>query len=612
VTVSQFGAAQAAVSYTVSLRPAGAHAFTVVTRIRRPDPRGQVVSLPAWIPGSYLVRDYARHVLSLEAECGGERVAVRKVDKSTWRAAPVAGELILRAEIYANDASVRGAQVELQQAFFNGCCLLFRVHGQEQEQCVLSVDPGDHAGARQWRLATAMPRLSGAPWDFGAFAAADYDELIDHPVLMGDLLVGEFIAGGIPHAVVLAGRHDADAVRLTQDLARLCGWQQRFFGGAAGLDRYLFLVRLTGEGFGGMEHRASTALVCHRDHLPRGADPGDRYREFLGVASHEYFHLWNIKRIRPAEFVPYRLDRENYTRQLWIFEGITSYYDDLALCRSGLVTVPQYLERLGRLLTAVYRAGGRRRQTLEDASFDAWIKFYRPDENAPNAHVSYYNKGAMVALALDLDIRQKTAGRTSLDTVMRVLWEHHGTESGRPLAEGAFEELVDEVTGLSFAEFFHEYVRSTVDPPVGVLLAQFGIRLHQRAAESGADRGGAPGHREQRPRPWLGIATRAVQGRLRITHVVEGGPAWIAGLAADDELVALDGLRLDAESYEPLLDRREPAAELRLQVFRRDELLEFPVRAAAPPRDTCYLTLDDAASAEVRARRDRWLGDHIV
>ena len=395
--------ADTAVTYSVTPRDPHAHLFDVCIQVRAPDPAGQVVSMPSWIPGSYLIRDFARHVVSIAAESAGVNVALKKLDKATWQAAVVSGELIIRAQIYANDTSVRGAYLDAEGGFLNASCLLPRVHGHDHERCVISIVPGDHEATVGWRLATSLKRLTGADFDYGAFEASGYDDLIDHPALMGPLTFTPFDAAGVEHVVALAGHHDADLDRLGRDLQALCAWHINFFGPPAPTKKYLFLVRLNGEGFGGLEHRASTALVCNRDDLPRHgeANPSAEYRRFLGLASHEYFHLWNIKRIRPAEFSPYRLDRESYTRQLWIFEGITSYYDDLALLRSDRITVVSYLELLGRLLTSVYRTGGRRRQTLEEASFDAWIKFYKPDENTSNSQISYYTKGAMVALALD-------------------------------------------------------------------------------------------------------------------------------------------------------------------------------------------------------------------
>lgn len=601
---------EAGIVYHIRPLDTGARLFEVSCRVRQPDPAGQTFSMPAWIPGSYMIRDFARHVVTLSADCGGAPVPLRKLDKTSWRAASVEGELRLRAEVYASDPSVRGASLDDRGGFFNGCCVFLRAHGQEAERCVLHISPGDAPEQAEWRVATALDRLTGTSYDFGAFQADGYEELIDHPVLMGNLAIAEFEAAGVPHGLAVAGRHAGDLERVARDLQALCTWQIDFFGPPAPMRRYVFLVRLTGEGFGGLEHRASAALVCHRTHLqqPAKASSAKAYRNFLGLASHEYFHLWNVKRIRPAELAGCALDREAYTRQLWVFEGITSYYDDLALLRCGLITLPEYLELLGRSLTAVYRSPGRRRQTLEEASFDAWIKFYRPDENSPNAQVSYYSKGAMVALALDLEIRLRTEGRRSLDDVMRVLWQSHGVAGSRGLPEGAFEELAAEVTGLDLSEFFRLNLRGTVDPPVGILLAQFGIRLYLRAAESPSDAGGTAGKRENRPRAWLGVRTRTSRGRLHISHVLEGGPAQGGGAAAEDEIIAINGIRADADSYQELLEHLSVGQKLDLDVFRRDELLRLTLEVAETPADTCYLTLDDSAGEAGVARRRRWLG----
>jgi predicted metalloprotease with PDZ domain len=599
----------AAVTYHIRPLAAGTRLLEVSCRVRAPDPQGQVFALPAWIPGSYLIRDFARHVVTIEASAGGSPVGLRKLDKSTWSAAPCDGEIVVRMQVYSGDLSVRGAHLDASGAFFNGSSVFLRVQGREAERCIVHVSPGDDPVSPEWRVATALTRLTGSAWEYGAFEAAGYEELIDHPVMAGALTIAEFDAAGTPHAVVLAGRHSADLERLTGDLARLCTWQIDLFGRPAPMSRYLFLVRLTGEGFGGLEHRASTALVCHRNDLPHkgGPQPGKEYRNFLGLASHEYFHAWNVKRIRPAAFTPYDLARESYTRQLWIFEGITSYYDDLCLVRSGLMSREAYLELLGRNLTSVYRVPGRRRQTLEEASFDSWIKFYRPDENSPNAQVSYYTKGAMVALALDLEVRIRTQGLVSLDDIMRTLWKTHGKAPGTGLPEGAFEELAGEVAGIDLSEFFRRCVRDTVDPPVGILLAQFGIRLTLRAAEGAADAGGSPGQRGRRLLPWTGGRARAVNGWARVAYVAVGGPAEAAGLAADDEIVAIDGLRVDADAFEAACARLTIGRATAFHVFRRDELLSLAVVPAEPPRDTCHLSFDEEADEKAVARQRQWL-----
>ncbi len=610
--------AQAPVVYHLRPLSVGAHLYEVTCRIERPSPDGQLLSLPAWIPGSYLVRDYARYVVQFQAECGGEPVAARKLDKHTWRVVPIPGELLVRIRVYAADPSVRGAWLDRQQGFVNGVCVFLRVHGQEHSLSVVHIDPPDlppstgvGAGSGpEWRISTGLQRLTGGQGEFGAFQAASYDELIDHPILMGPTTTVEFLAAGVPHALVLAGLPNPDRERLQADLARLCTWHIDFFGQPAPMSRYAFLARVAGEGYGGLEHRASSVLSCRRDDLPLAGVPVNEagYRRFLGLVSHEYFHAWHVKRIRPAEFVDADLGAEVYTHQLWIFEGITSYYDDLALRRSGLITVEQYLELLGRSLTQLYRTAGRRHQTLEEASFDAWIKFYRPDENSANATISYYLKGALVALALDLELRSRTAGTCSLDAVMRTLWQEYGTDDSPGLPEGQFERLASNLSGLDLEPFFRQALRTTIDPPLGILLAQFGVRLHMRSAESDADAGGVRGRREERPRPWLGLKVQMADGRVRVSHVAADSPAQQAGLAAGDELLALGGRRVTPETWEASIDRLTAGSEVTCHVFRDQHLIALRCIPSPAPRDTCYLSLDTEADAETTARRNAWLG----
>ena len=598
----------APVVYHLRADDPGAHVYNVTCRIATPDPQGQVLSLPAWAPGSYLVRDYARHVLSVEAVTPEGPVALRKLDKASWRAPALPGPLVLRARIYANDLSVRGAFLDHDHGFINGFCLFLRPAGLEEEACMLQVDPPQFAG--DWQLVTSLRRVSGQPLEFGAFEAANYDELIDHPLLLGPVRVRPFEVAGIAHEIAVLGCPEADLTRLVTDLEKICASQVALFGGQAPMDRYVFLTTALNRGYGGLEHRDSSALICSRSDLPRpgaGATPDADYRKFLGLCSHEYFHLWNIKRIRPAEMLPYALERENYTRQLWLFEGITSYYDDLMLLRSGVIDANGYLEMLGRSLTRVYRSAGRRLQSLEEASFDAWIKFYRQDENAPNALVSYYTKGAMVALALDLELRLRSAGKVSLDDVMRALWQEYGSV-GRGVPEGGFERLAEEVSGHRLDEFFHQNLRGTVDPPIGILLAQFGVGLKLRAAESFADVGGVKGQREDRPRPWLGINTRIEAQRTLVANVLSGGPALEAGLSAEDEILAVNGQRVEAGSFDKLVDRLQFGQPAAFHVFRRDELRQFSVAPSRPPRDTAYLLLEPDTDSASLERRSDWLG----
>jgi predicted metalloprotease with PDZ domain len=583
-----------------------AHLYQVSVTVVDPDPAGQRFRLPSWIPGSYLIREFARHFVHVRAEAESGEITVTKEAKDVWRVAPCFGPLTVIAQVYAYDLSVRTAYLDATRGYFNGTAVFLCPQGREDAPCTVDIAPPD-AAFGDWRVATTLPAVVAAPYGFGRYRAENYDELIDHPVETGTFATATFMAGGAQHDIAVTGHVEADLPRLAQDLTRVCQWQIDLFGGAPGsaapVDRYLFQVMAVGEGHGGLEHRASTSLLCRRDELPRPgvAEISDDYLAFLGLASHEYFHTWNVKRIKPLAFSPYDLTRENYTRQLWAFEGITSYYDDLALVRCGLIPPARYLELVGRGITTVLRAPGRLTQSVAESSFDAWIKFYRQDENTPNAGVSYYAKGALVALALDLTLRLQ--GRVSLDDLMRALWMRHG-HPGIGVPEDAIEKLASELAGVDLADFFTRYVFGTEDLPLTRLLDEFGVSFHLRAASGPKDRGGKAASGDA-PRNTLGARIGA---DLKLTHVFRGGPAGRAGLSAGDTLVAIDGVRATPDMLAALLERPRSGKPLAVHAFRRDELRTFAVELGAAPVDTVYLSLIADPPASAKLRREAWLG----
>lgn len=574
-----------------------AHLFGVTLEIEAPAAGGQRLALPAWIPGSYMIRDFARHVVSLAAHSGERPLVVDKLDKDTWRCAPCDGPLTVTYTVHAWDSSVRAAALDTTGGFCNGSSVFLRPLDRPDGPFEVEIAPPPDPGYADWRVATAMPPVDTDESGFGHYRAADYEELIDHPLRFGELTRLPFEVAGVPHEVVLPARPRLDGERLCRDLAAVCGEHARLFGELPPA-RYLFFMHPSGRGYGGLEHRASTVLEVARDGLPQpGEAPGrEAYRDLLGLCSHEYFHLWHVKRIRPAAFVPYDLSREVHTTLLWAFEGITSYYDDLALRRSGLLPVDAWLERVAKTVTQVHRGSGRRRQTLAESSFDAWTRFYKADGNAPNAIVSYYAKGALVALALDLTLRLGTDDRCSLDDVMRALWTRHG-RTGTGVPEDGVERLAAEVSGLELGAFFDQALRSTRDLDLAGLLAPFGVELRWDAAE--------PGNGFS---PHVGAAFSDDRGLPRLQQVFDDGAAQRAGLAPGDRVVAVDGVHLPASAFGQRIASLPAGAPVPVHALRDDRLLAFTLAPDQPARDRCRLALAHGVDDTVRQRRDAWLG----
>ena len=601
----------AGIVYAVRVADAAAHRLEVWCTITTPDPVGQRLRLPVWIPGSYMVREFSRNILAIDAECADEAVALIQLDKHTWQAAPCppGQALRVRCEVYAWDLSVRGAHVDRNHAFFNGTCVFLEVLGQREQPCELELLAPDAEIGPRWQVATAMMPLAVDARGFGRYRAADYDELIDHPVEMGDFTRARFEVAGVPHEVVLSGRHDCDFERLCADLQQICSWQVELFGALPPMSHYLFLVTVVGDGYGGLEHRASTALLAARNDLPWRGMIGtpEGYVQFLGLCSHEYFHSWNVKRIMPAAFQPYRLERENHTRLLWFFEGFTSYYDDHALCASGCIDVPTYLGLLAKNISSVQRGGGRLRQSVAASSFDAWTKYYRQDENAPNAIVSYYTKGALIALLLDLRLRVQSGGETSLDELMRRIWQAHGL-SGRGVAEddiyahaAALIAPWVEDGGAATRAWLYELVETCCELPLVEGLASVGVRLEFGPA------------RQDIAAATLGVKLVAHAGEVRIAQVFDGGSAQRAGLAAGDVLVAVEGLRVSTTArLDAQLARMSGGDMVVVHAFRRDELFSTAVSVQSLPDDVARLVVEVDAPAEMQRLRAAWLEEKLA
>jgi predicted metalloprotease with PDZ domain len=508
--------------YRVEAADPAAHLFHVTLTVPRPQAE-QRLSLPTWIPGSYLVREFARHLQKLSARQDGKPVTVQQLDKASWQVDCVpSSPLVLSYEVYAFDNSVRTAWLDAQRGFFNGTSLCLRVHGQAQEPHELElVAP---RAFPHWEAATGLEPLKTGKRGFGTYVAADYDELVDCPVELGAFWSAEFRAGGVPHRVVVSGGTAAfDTDRFVADMQKICEAQIRFWHDRKRppFKNYLFLLNTVDDGYGGLEHRNSTALIASRRDLPRVGEPrqAEGYVTLLGLISHEYFHTWNVKRLRPAEFAHYDYKQENYTQLLWFFEGFTSYYDDLLLRRAGLIDDATYLKLLTKTCNQVLQTPGREVQSVAQASFDAWVKYYRQDENTANATVSYYTKGALVAMCFDLTLRLE--GHGNLDEVMRALWLRC---KGGPMAEADFAAVLKELGGRAFTRELAAWVHGARELPLKELLEQHGIAVMEEPAQL-----------QQR----LGVRVNESQG-IVLKNVLRGGAAEQAGFAANDEWVGVE------------------------------------------------------------------------
>ena len=521
----------AAVHYRVEVLSHSAHLWQVTMTISAPA-SSQSLRLPVWIPGSYLVREFSRHVHSLQCSQNGRAALVSQSDKAGWLVACDSTlPLEVRYQVYAFDNSVRTACLTDVRGFFNATSVCLMVQDQVDRPHSLELVLGP--SMKGWQVATGLTpqRIDAA--GFGRYLAADYDELADCPVEMGRFWSGEFMACGVPHRFVVAGALPSmDGERLLRDAQKICETQICFWHapGAApakGLAkrvpfaRYVFMLHAVDESYGGLEHRNSTALIANRRDLPRLGDAktSEGYTTLLGLISHEYFHTWNVKRLRPAAFARYDYAQENYTDLLWFFEGFTSYYDDLLLRRARLIDDATYVKLLGKTINQVAQTPGRLVQSVAQASFDAWIKYYRPDENTPNLTVSYYSKGALVALCLDLKLRAE--GKTTLDAVMRGLWSRC---AGGPMSQDDLLAVLRELSGRPWTGEIQAWVHSTRELPLKALLSGQGLEVHEE-----------PAALAQR----LGLRSEDAAGAVKIKTVLSGGAAQAAGLMAGDEWLGL-------------------------------------------------------------------------
>ena len=538
----------------------------------------QVLSLPTWIPGSYLIREFSKHLESVKAyDEDGRLLQISKFEKNKWRLFNTDHELItVEYDVYAYDLSVRGAYVDQSRLYVNPACVCLGLDGQEDK--AIEVEIFLPPELKHFQLATGLPHKSFVSGRY-TLKAKDYAELIDAPFELAEQSRFSFEAAGIAHEFVISGKHAMNAARMQQDLEKICGTEIAMFGSAP-FKNYTFMTMATGNSYGGLEHPNSTSLITPRDDLPKAdepLEPSKEYQRFLGLCSHEYFHSWLVKFIRPENFANYNLNKEGYTSLLWIFEGFTSYYDDLILLRSGVINQESYVTLLKAQIERYLQNPGRTVQTVAESSFDAWVKFYRPDENTNNAGTSYYNKGCLVALCLDLGLRLRGS---SLDALMRKLYEN--AQQAIQVSERTIFDLCRELTGQDWAEQINHLINTTDELPLDQLLPEFGFSFELKNEQA------LP----------FGLKVVDKPEGVLIQSARRDGAAAKVGLSANDVILAIDGLKA---SEKLLAKYAKQAGTYSVYAFRRDELMQFELQAAETSLTTVELKVEDQAKA------DKWL-----
>ena len=585
-------------AYQLSITDITAHLVAVELRFTPQSNDSIQLSLPAWIPGSYMVRDFAKHLHSLEAFDAAGALTVQQSDKQSWQLNHRQQALTVRYKVYAFDLSVRGCYLDDQLAILNPAALCLEVKGMEAVPVSLNIVAPE---CLDWQVATGLIRgRSTQALHCGLYHADNYQQLIDTPLMLGKLDIAEFDVCGTPHYVALAGHEQLDLERFKHDLQRICQQQQQVFGGLpADLKEYWFLCWVTDSGYGGLEHHNSTLLLLTHQDLPNAQRPDEStadYQNLLGLCSHEYFHTWWVKRAKPALFLPYQLQSEQYTSQLWLYEGFTSYFDDLALVRAGLLTQELYFAALEKTINRVQLSPSELVQSVADSSFNAWTKYYKQDENAVNAVVSYYTKGSLIALCLDALLRSK--GKT-LDALMQLAWRSYG-EPALGSSEQQFVQLCADYAGKDTATALYNWVYGTSPLPLAELLPHLGLTTAKRQQEHSKDLSGSktPAYAV---RAFGATFTASAEG-LKIANVPLHSVAYKAGLMAQDQLIAINAVKATEQNFWRQLNQSKIGSVLTLHVFRKQRLVQLSMPVELAAETLTYLQLVDQQKAT------DWLG----
>jgi predicted metalloprotease with PDZ domain len=582
----------APIRYRVAMPEPISHEFHVTMEIPALADRQSVdLVFPAWAPGSYLVRDFVRHVYDLSITDGhGHVVPAERVDKLRWRVRSDGRALRVQYRIFAFEQSVRTSFLDDSHAFWNGTSMFFFVEGETQRPCLVEV-----AAPTGWKVATALEPASGA----GVFRAGDYDQLVDSPFEVGIHQRHSFRVRGVRFDVVLQGRTNAHVPRLLSDLQRITAAAGRLFGGFP-FSRYLFIIHALPARGGGLEHAASTTL----DIAGLAFEDEKGYLAFAELAAHEFFHVWNVKRIRDRVLGPFDYTRENYTRLLWFHEGFTEYMESVILLRAGLLGAKGYLDELADSWGKYLARPGRNVTPLSELSFEAWIKLYKPADNHTNRTVSYYEKGKWAGLVLELLLREATAGRRGVADLFKRLWRDFG-KTGAGLTSADVRAAAEAVAGHGLRSYFERFIDGTDELPVPVLLRRSGIEVTRQPAWAGED----DRTKARRQRSWAGLTfAPGTSERPTVRNVIPDGPGWRAGLTYGDELVAVDDARVTAATVGRRLADRQPGETVRVVFFRQETLRTVELVLAQNPDETWDFSLQIDASLKARAIRRGWLG----
>jgi predicted metalloprotease with PDZ domain len=572
-----------AIVHRLSLTDPKTHLIHVEMRIgpgAQPLPDSLVVFMPVWTPGSYLVREYSRHVEGLDTDAPASATKVRK---NAWRIeARGAREIVVRYRVYAGELTVRTNHVDETHAFLVGAALFLAVEGHEHLGARVEID-----APREWRVATTLePAGQG-------FRAPDFATLVDSPIEVGTHREERFEVLGKAHRYAFwpsGAIATADARRLVEDTRRILETEAKLFGGTLPYPSYDLLLHLSPRGRGGLEHASSAALIAPATSFATR----EAYLDLLSLVSHEVFHAWNVKRIRPAGLWPVRYQEECYTRLLWWFEGATSYYDWRVLSLARLCSIEEYLDHLAGEIAYLDQTPGRLVHALADASFDAWIKLYRPDENSSNSSVSYYRKGEVVCALLDLEIRTRTAGRSSLDAVLLHLWNEHG-KPGRPVPEDAMQSIFERVTAVPLQDLFDAWIRSPAEIDYASTLARVGLAIERSSRPESAACS-------------LGVRLRAEGGRAIVAAVVRESAAWRAGVDPGDEIVGVAGARVEGIAVEAVLRGRVAGDVVELLLARDGRLLTKQATLDPQRHDRVKIVAQRDAPPAARDAFVAWLG----